>query len=56
MYVRKDDDVVADYKPNGFLDDQQEVRAAVTELGPLLKTFKTWRLQHQVPRMWLKAA
>jgi hypothetical protein len=55
-YVRKDDDVVADYKPNGFLDDQQEVRAAMADLGPLLKTFKTWRLRHQVPGLWLKAA
>src|SRR6266487_1613364 len=33
-YVRKDDDVVADYKPSGFLDDQQEIRAAMTDLGP----------------------
>jgi hypothetical protein len=55
-YVRKEDDVMADYKPNGFLDPQQEVRAAMTDLGPLLKTFKTWRLQYQVPGMWLKAA
>ena len=55
-YVRKDDDVVADYKPNGFLDDQQEVRAAMADLGELLKTFKTWRLRHQVPGLWLKAA
>lgn len=55
-YVRKDDDVIADYKPNGFLDDQQEVRAAMADLGPLLKTFKTWRLRHQVPGLWLKAA
>ena len=55
-YVRKDDDVVADHKPNGFLDDQQEVRAAMTELGALIKTFKTWRLRHQVPGLWLRAA
>jgi hypothetical protein len=51
-YVRKDDDAVPDYKPGGFMDDQQEVRAAMTELHPLLKTFKAWRLQHEVPSMW----
>ncbi len=51
-YVRKDDDAIPDYKPNGYLDDQQEVRAAVTELYPLLQTFKAWRLRHQVPAMW----
>ena len=52
-YVRKDDDAVADYKPGGFMDDQQEVRAVLAELHPLLKTFKAWRLRHQVPGMWL---
>jgi hypothetical protein len=52
-YVRKDDDAIPDYKPGGFLDDQQEVRAATTELKPLLLDFKVWRLRHQVPGMWL---
>ena len=52
-YVRKDDDAIPDYKPGGFLDDQQEVRAAATELKPLLLDFKVWRLRHQVPGMWL---
>jgi len=51
-YVRKDDDAIPDYKPGGFIDDQQEVRAAATELGPLLQAFKVWRLRHQVPGMW----
>jgi hypothetical protein len=51
--VRKDDDAIADYKPGGFVDDQQEVRAATQQLGPLLTSFKAWRLRHQVPRMWL---
>jgi hypothetical protein len=51
-YVRKDDDAVPDYKPDGFLDDQQEVRAATVELAPLLQSFKAWRLRHQVPGMW----
>ncbi len=55
-YVRKDDDALADYKPRGFSDDQQEVRAAMTELHPLLKSFKAWRLCHQVPGMWLNYA
>ena len=27
-YVRKDDDAIPDYLPSGFMDDQQEVRAA----------------------------
>jgi hypothetical protein len=52
-YVRKDDDAVHDYKPGGFVDDHEEVRAATTELGPLLQSFKAWRLRHQVPGMWL---
>ena len=53
-YVRKDDDAIPDYRPDGFLDDQQEVRAATTELGRLLQAFKTWRLRYQVPRLWLE--
>ena len=53
-YVRKEDDAIPDYRPDGFVDDQQEVRRASTELGGLLHTFKTWRLRHQVPRLWLQ--
>ena len=52
-YVRKDDDAIADYRIGGFMDDQQELRTAMTELHPLLKSFKAWRLRHQVPGMWL---
>ena len=51
-YARKDDDAIADYKPNGFADDLREVRAATTDLSHLLQTFKQWRLCHQVPAMW----
>jgi hypothetical protein len=51
-YVRKDDDAIQDYKPGGFVDDQQEVRAAASELRSLLESFKAWRLRHQVPGMW----
>ena len=51
-YVRKDDDAIADYRIGGFMDDQQEMRTAMTELQPLLKAFKAWRLRHQVPGMW----
>jgi hypothetical protein len=51
-YVRKDDDAIPDYTPEGFADDQQEVRAAMLELGTLLQKFKAWRLRHQVPAMW----
>ena len=51
-YVRKDDDAIPDYRSGGFVDDQQEVRAAAMELGPLLQAFKVWRLRHQVPGMW----
>src|ERR1035441_7234663 len=32
-YVRKDDDAIPDYRPGGFIDDQQEVRAAAMELN-----------------------
>jgi hypothetical protein len=52
-YVRADDDAIPDYRPDGFADDQQEVRAATHALSPLLQAFKSWRLRHQVPRMWL---
>ena len=51
-YVRKDDDAIPDYLPGGFADDQQEVRAATTELRPMLQAFKVWRLRTQVPGMW----
>ena len=52
-YVRKYDDEIPDYKPGGYKDDQEEVRAATIELAALIKRFKAWRLQHQVPAMWL---
>jgi hypothetical protein len=52
-YVRKADDAIPDYRPDGFMDDQQEVRAMTTKLSPLLQKFKAWRLRHQVPTMWL---
>jgi len=52
-YVRKDDDAIADYRIGGYMDDQAEMRAVVSELGPLFESFKAWRLCHQVPRMWL---
>jgi hypothetical protein len=51
-YVRKDDDAIPDYLSGGFMDDQQEVRAAATELGPLLQAYRGWRLRHEVPYMW----
>ena len=52
-YVRKDDDAIPDYRPDGFADDLEEVRAAHLALAPLLQEFKHWRLEHQVPRIWL---
>jgi hypothetical protein len=52
-YVRKDDDALPDYKPSGFTDDLHEVRAAEADWHELLKSFKAWRLRHQVPGMWL---
>jgi hypothetical protein len=51
-YVRKDDDAIPDYTPDGLTDDQREVRAVTVELGGLLQAFKAWRLRHQVPGMW----
>jgi len=51
-YVRKDDDAIPDFRPNGFMDDQQEIRAMLNEMGDLLQSFKRWRLRHQVPEMW----
>lgn len=55
-YVRRDDDAIPDYKPEGFADDQHEVRAAAMDLRALLQGYKEWRLRHQVPRMWAAAA
>lgn len=51
-YVRKDDDAIPDQRPDGFVDDQQEIRAMLNEMGGLLQSFKMWRLRHQVPEMW----
>jgi hypothetical protein len=51
-YVRKDDDANPDYRPDGFVDDQQEIRAMLNEMGDLLQFFKIWRLRNQVPEMW----
>lgn len=51
-YVRKDEDAIPDYGPDGFTDDQREILAATVELGGLLQAFKAWRLRHQVPTMW----
>jgi len=51
-YVRKDDDSIPDYKPGGFVDDQEEVRKADMEFHSLLQSFKAWRLRHQVPALW----
>ena len=51
-YVRKDDDAIPDYKPEGLTDDQKEIRAATVALDGLVQGFKVWRLRHQVPIMW----
>ena len=50
--VRKDDDAIPDYRPDGFVDDLQEVRAIARDLDSVLQNFKSWRLRHQVPAMW----
>jgi hypothetical protein len=52
-YVRKDDDAIPDYTPSGYTDDRDEVRATVELLARELEQFKAWRLQHQVPGMWM---
>ena len=52
-YVRKENDATPDSQAGGYVDDQQEVRAVTSELANLLQSFKAWRLQHQVPGMWL---
>jgi hypothetical protein len=51
-YVRKDDDRIPDYQAGGFLDDQGEVNATRFGLAPVLKSFKDWRLRHEVPVLW----
>src|SRR5438552_13450553 len=50
-YVRKDDDAIPDYKPDGLTDDQREMRGATVALDVLIQRFKAWRLRHQVPIM-----
>ena len=55
-YVRKDNDAMPDYKPEGFVDDQHEFCVVAAELGALLRAFKAWRLRHQVPSLWVTAA
>ena len=51
-YVRKDDDAIADYRSDGFIDDHRETRSISKEMASLLESFKAWRLRHQVPVMW----
>lgn len=51
-YVRKEDDAIPDHRTDGFADDHQEVRLAMQSLERVLREFKEWRLQHQVPRLW----
>ncbi|HSU54177.1 MAG TPA: hypothetical protein VLT36_08980 [Candidatus Dormibacteraeota bacterium] len=51
-YVRKNDDVIPDWEVDGFVDDQQELRAALTEFHGVIQAFKSWRLRYQVPAMW----
>ncbi len=51
-YVRKDDDAIPDYRPDGLSDDQREMRAATVALDGLIQRFKAWRLRHQVPIIW----
>ena len=48
-YVRKDDDAIADYRPEGFADDQREMRAATVELAGLIHAVDAVR-QHPVER------
>lgn len=51
-YVRKNDDATPDSEAGGFVDDQQEMRAAIIEFGAMIESFKSWRLRYQVPGMW----
>ena len=51
-YVRKNDDAIPDYRPDGFKDDLEEMRLLTNDLNSLLQEFKAWRLRHQVPAMW----
>jgi hypothetical protein len=52
VYVRKDEDAIPDYKPEGLTDDLMEMRAATDELAALIQSFKAWRLRHEVPVLW----
>jgi hypothetical protein len=51
-YVRKDDDAILDYKPDGLTADEREIPAAIVALDGLIQRFKARRLRHQVPIMW----
>src|SRR6266699_4293047 len=44
-YVRKDDDAIPDYRPDGLSDDQREMRAATVELDGMIQAFKAWPLR-----------
>jgi hypothetical protein len=54
-YVRKEDDVISDFRPLGYTDDFQQMRAAGSALGDLVRRFKYWRLRNQVPEIWRHA-
>ncbi len=51
-YVRKNDDAIPDYLPNGFEDDLDELRAATAEMAGLMNSYKAWRLRRQVSANW----
>ncbi len=52
-YVRKDEDVIPDYWPDGFRDDAQEIRKLDSNLSGKLQRFKHWHLRNRVPGIWL---
>lgn len=52
-YVRKEDDMIPDFRALGFTDDYQEVRMTAANYADLLQHFKQWRLRNQVPGLWL---
>lgn len=55
-YVRKEDDAIPDFLPSGYVDDQREIRLALTQLAPLLEAYKSWRLCKEVPARWISLA
>lgn len=51
-YVRKEQDLIPDYLPNGMRDDHDLMRTTCAEFREALTRFKAWHLSRHVPMMF----